>query len=668
MIKDNTCPFCKEHFFPYHAKAGLKADEAIIYADDNVFVTPDISPVSEGHYLIVTKHHYCNFAKSPEGVRQSLFRAIRYIREKIFCSEVYLAFEHGSTKIAFAGNSIDHAHVHIIKQEFPLRDAVNKDAKFLEMLTNISLEEYAQKHSHDAYLWILTTGEHSTFYKVDSLESQYLRKKVVNLSHLDYTYNWRDEYACKPSKEMYIRNLLLAKSAEPCKISTYSDLRALRADLRLLSDEVLENRVIELILSSKNELINSAQAHSIFLDNQDGLFYLSERQMKPAFLLSENTESYRDWIIHKVTAELVQLETFSELKERIQILTVARICENVYNILQFKTKSMECFDQIISNQIYSDIFRRIIIFLLTGEPLRIYHSHFGFNKSGKKVALQLLSLSANYDIKRRLHLGVLSGLIGMNIKESLIKTSPCSLKESLNMALPVTNQSVLELFKKMERLIADKPEMEIDDTTLFLKEIENSVNKLLVWIPDDYIEGILELKIAEYLLTINSTLKIVLLPRCDQYSNDLSYRDVESILNEKEFSLLKALQAAGRFENAAYGMDLSTFAPSRMSKQAYALLSKADFVVVVGARAYEMCQGLKKITYYTGIAVCKSYTETITGFPIDSGALIFLRQNPGEHSFSTFKERAVRRLRINEREIPVAKLTTREFYEKKKQS
>ena len=85
------CPFCKESFFPYHKKLGLCIEDAIVFSDEYVFVTPDISPISEGHYLIITWEHYCNFASAPQKVRNSFYNALRFICEKIYKSNDFLS-------------------------------------------------------------------------------------------------------------------------------------------------------------------------------------------------------------------------------------------------------------------------------------------------------------------------------------------------------------------------------------------------------------------------------------------------------------------------------------------------------------------------------------------------------------------------------------------------
>ena len=43
-------------------KIGLNGTNWTVYEDENVFITPDISPVLKGHFLIVSKEHI-NFSR-----------------------------------------------------------------------------------------------------------------------------------------------------------------------------------------------------------------------------------------------------------------------------------------------------------------------------------------------------------------------------------------------------------------------------------------------------------------------------------------------------------------------------------------------------------------------------------------------------------------------------
>ena len=205
------CPFCKESFFPYRKKLGVNIEESIIYQDENIFVTPDISPIGEGHFLIITWDHYCNFACAPQTVRDSVKKAIKFISEKVYEGDNFLLFEHGSTNLKKSGNSIDHAHIHTVKGAYSLSAEVEKQGLYSEFI-NISLDDYANDYSQKAYVWILE-GKNSSFFTNPNIPSQYLRKvfKEKYPTATSYSFDWRKEHTTNESLTGYFNNLKYAK-------------------------------------------------------------------------------------------------------------------------------------------------------------------------------------------------------------------------------------------------------------------------------------------------------------------------------------------------------------------------------------------------------------------------------------------------------------------------
>ena len=205
----------------------------------------------------------------------------------------------------------------------------------------------------------------------------------------------------------------------------------------------------------------------------------------------------------------------------------------------------------------------------------------------------------------------------MDIKEENISTAPVSLDSSFSL-----NQgSVSELSDQLERYIGNPNKIGIDCFSQYDSEVIKGRNKKIVWITDDYIQTVFELKLIEEQMRFNESLIFTLIPRYDSYANDASYDDVMGMLDFDILSLLHTYYRQKRFCVCRDGMDISTFDGYRLSEEAYAAIAEADIVVLSGARAYEMSQGMNKTVYYTGIAVCKGYTESITGFSKESGKL-----------------------------------------------
>lgn len=425
----------------------------------------------------------------------------------------------------------------------------------------------------------------------------------------------------------------------------------------------VENYVIETVMGTPYDRASLEQIYSIVpSDYYPGLFQMSERKDEPAFLLEENKVPFKKWLSQKFSKEVVQLCQNKLLNEKIKNIGDERLVSYCIEILEFKNKYNNYFVDLIINQEYSDMFRRIIMFLIMGSPFYIYNNQLSFNTLGKKIAPLILKRTEDYCLKDRLFQSIASGMIGMDIKERNISTAPISLKSNLEL----DGQSVVKITEELDKYIHSIDKIGIDCFEQYYDEVICGEYLNIAWFTDDYIESIFELKFIEEQLYINETLSFTLIPRYDSYSNDASYNDIKEMLELDELQKLKKYFKNGRFKICRNGMDLSTIDFYRMSSELYSIVKEADICVISGARAFEMTQGLKKVVYYTGIAVCKAYTESITGFSRNSGKLVFLRQGAGERSFKGFRDRAWRKIKDGNEIINVAKITAKEYYEEKK--
>lgn len=436
-------------------------------------------------------------------------------------------------------------------------------------------------------------------------------------------------------------------------------LKTIFPQISELKEKEMEEFVIQEIFKSPYQRASVQQIYNIIKeDYYPGLFQMSIRKIKPAFLLEETQCSYEKWLDLKLESEINQLYLDDNLACTINRIGKDTLLYYCKNILDFKNKNDTLFADLVVNQEYSDIFRRMLMLLLTGNSLYIFNNHKHFNELGRIIAPKILEMTSSYKLKDRLVQSIASGLIGMDIKENHISTAPIGKNISLVLKENETNQ----LLKQLE-FYKNNPEMiGIDCFEQYYNEVICGQNLHVVWFTDDYIETIFEMKFIEEQLYYNKTLTFTLVPRFDSYSNDASYKDVLEMLEIKELNKLKNYYSSDRFRICRNGMDISSVNFLRMSIELYDIISSADICVISGARAFEMTQGIKKTVYYTGIAVCKSYTESITGFSRHSGKLVFLRQESGDCSFIGFEDRAYRKLQDGDHTISASKITAKEYY------
>ena len=96
-----TCPFCN-------------VDREIISENDFAFAIFDGFPVSEGHALIVPKRHAADIFDLDNVEYRQCFELVRTVRLELGRRLNTNAFNIGVNCGASAGQTVNHAHIHII--------------------------------------------------------------------------------------------------------------------------------------------------------------------------------------------------------------------------------------------------------------------------------------------------------------------------------------------------------------------------------------------------------------------------------------------------------------------------------------------------------------------------------------------------------------------------
>lgn len=656
----NNCVFCEENRFPFHKQIHRNNDDLILYEDNNLFVTVDISPVCLGHILLITKQHICNFFQTSQSVRKSVVSALDYIKNKVYMGSTITMFEHGSVRGGESGSSVDHAHIHVVPGVYNLVENIENDKKYSESYV-IDKNQFLEWREERPYIAIYT-GDIIRIFIVEKIESQYMRYVLAKKVGNGCSVNWRTAFVERASLDMYDETVaMFNKCIENVGNveNTEKRLRELFGKKDSLVHEVFEFAK-ETILRMPFEKASKENYDILFdEDYQPGLFWISEREMYPDFLLEENEIGYEKWFISKIVSELNQITVFEEFHEAVYRYGIRNIVDDVFWIFNYSYKNSPRLVDKMMNQVYSDFFRRAIMFLISGSPFTICNNHKKNNELTEKVGVYFLSKDTKYTLKERLKQSLYSGVIGMNLKEAAISTGPISLSSTFEVSSDENTYE--EIFCRVEKQVRDPTWNGIDDYSLFEEKVMRKESVRLSWITDDYLATMFEMRFMDEIMDVNEGLSICLIPRFDSYSNDASYDDIMHLLSLSVFESLHQKMEEGRFVVCRNGCDISTFDGLRMSRELSENLISSDYVVISGARAFEMGQGIKKDTFFTGIAVCKGYTESITGFDRESGAIVFIYQPSGEKSFRGFKDRASRVIKRDGYSVGYAVVTAREY-------
>lgn len=191
---ESNCVFCSNSRFQLSREIGLPASESILWGNNDLFITPDIAPLFEGHLLMVTTSHYICFGASPSKFDSAINKTLVDVSQLFqnAYEQVPLIFEHGPIQKREAGACIDHAHWHCIPAKVEIRNDLEKHfgqgrAASIETLRDLY-------NSGQSYLYLAEDGITGRAYQADIAPSQFFRQAVaLKLGNS----NWRWQTVCK---------------------------------------------------------------------------------------------------------------------------------------------------------------------------------------------------------------------------------------------------------------------------------------------------------------------------------------------------------------------------------------------------------------------------------------------------------------------------------------
>jgi diadenosine tetraphosphate (Ap4A) HIT family hydrolase len=101
-MNENQCPFCD-----------LEAPSIMLESDSAVALR-DAFPVAEGHTLVIPKRHVASLFDLPEEDQAAVWKLVAFVRERLIDQLKPDGFNIGVNDGAVAGQTVMHAHVHVI--------------------------------------------------------------------------------------------------------------------------------------------------------------------------------------------------------------------------------------------------------------------------------------------------------------------------------------------------------------------------------------------------------------------------------------------------------------------------------------------------------------------------------------------------------------------------
>jgi len=106
MARDPNCIFCKI--------AAGEIPAAVVHQDEHLVVFLDISPLAEGHLLVIPREHWANLADMPAEQCAGLFSFMPRLGQALLKVTGAAGFNLLLNSGAVAGQVVPHVHCHLV--------------------------------------------------------------------------------------------------------------------------------------------------------------------------------------------------------------------------------------------------------------------------------------------------------------------------------------------------------------------------------------------------------------------------------------------------------------------------------------------------------------------------------------------------------------------------
>jgi diadenosine tetraphosphate (Ap4A) HIT family hydrolase len=104
VTPETECPFCKR----------LRRHEMLIASRERAVAFPDAFPVNPGHCLVIPRRHEADFFALSREEQEDIWDIVWELRELLEAEHDTKSFNVGINAGELAGQTVPHAHVHVI--------------------------------------------------------------------------------------------------------------------------------------------------------------------------------------------------------------------------------------------------------------------------------------------------------------------------------------------------------------------------------------------------------------------------------------------------------------------------------------------------------------------------------------------------------------------------
>ncbi|MQY09797.1 HIT family protein [Actinomadura macrotermitis] len=201
------CVFCPPLRYRLNAVADLPGADAVLAADDEFLLMPDLAPLADGHLLLVTeRHHRCAGAFDDElWARARAWRdRIAGLYQAAYGAADLTLFEHGPAGPQSGGACVDHAHWHFLPGTAGMRPLVEGRGLPGEPASPAALR--ARLRAGRSYLLVEEDGA-ATVHPGDGVPGQFLRWAAATALGDGHAWRWQETFGLPRGRARFRRTL-----------------------------------------------------------------------------------------------------------------------------------------------------------------------------------------------------------------------------------------------------------------------------------------------------------------------------------------------------------------------------------------------------------------------------------------------------------------------------
>ena len=425
-----------------------------------------------------------------------------------------------------------------------------------------------------------------------------------------------------------------------------------------MSEQFAKENMSKILCSYSEDSYINAISYENF---QPQSFVISEKSNNKPLLFFDDI-SYDTWIKDMVFNQTEYLN----LPENEMDKLFSIICMNLNMLLNMEYKGELVKDQIY-NQEFIDIIRNVIEYTLYGTLDNKILPSEKFNKLADSIMPIIITKIKDLKLNELdvLKLSILSGLSGLDLKGA-----PAAASAYANEGIPMK-----QYFDMLPEHAAEDYfnnllcELKNTTTPVFDWEIFNeflkSKNKL-VWLTDDYIETYFDLYFIQILYELYPNINIEIIPKNGRFGNDMSWQDLERIINNPIFTNLKKYLSLGRLSINKFGPLMGAASIKKMSSSCINSIISSDFVLLKGCRVHEMLQGGLNIDTFSCYVVSRNLSEIVTGYSSSENPLLFTHLSKNEFAFFGVDKEFSKKIEFNDMRVIDCCMSTLQDHERRK--